>query len=130
MSKFNSIPNRRGVQYRESGKRRHNGRPDVCFYIRYKVDGKLIREKIGQKSEGYSAQVAEEIRAKRIRDYRHGKTVKTAAEIRQERQQRNKTLKDIKGHYFESEKGKMVKGRKTALNRWEKHLVCIEKKRA
>ena len=129
MAKFKSVANRRGVQYRESDKRRHNGRPDVCFYIRYKVDGKLRREKIGWKSEGYSAQVAEEIRAKRIRDARHGKTVKTAAEIRREKKEQNKTLKEIKDHYFDSEKGRALKGRRTDLNRWEKHLACIEKKR-
>lgn len=118
-----------GVYMLKSRRRRYEGRQDVCFYIMYKVDGKLRKEKVGWLSEGYSAKIAAEIRAERLKDARHGQTVKTAAELRREKNQSNKTLKEIKDYYFESERGKALKGRRTDLNRWEKHLVCIENKR-
>ena len=118
-----------GVYMLKSKKRRYEGRPDVCFYIMYKVDGKLRKEKVGWLSEGYSAKVASEIRAERVKNARHGKSVKTAAELRREKKRHDKTLKEIKEHYFASERGRALKGRKTDLNRWEKHLACIEKKK-
>lgn len=53
-----------------------NGRgktiPDVCFYIAFKLDGKLTWEKIGWLSDGYSVKVAADIRAERTRSMRHG----------------------------------------------------------
>jgi len=61
-----------GVQFYESGTRKHNGKPDRCFYISYKHDGRFIREKIGWASEGYSAKLAVQIRAERLRSLRHG----------------------------------------------------------
>ena len=47
----------KGVYERES-EQRHNGKPDVCFDIAYRLDGKLIWEKAGWVSEGYSAKLA------------------------------------------------------------------------
>ncbi len=62
-----------GVQYYESKTRRYNGKPDRCFYIRYKqLSGKMCREKVGWESEGYSAQYAANLRAERLRTIRHG----------------------------------------------------------
>lgn len=61
-----------GVYERKSDTRKHSGKPDVCFDITYKRDGKKIWEKVGWVSEGYSAKVASEIRANRIRTIRHG----------------------------------------------------------
>lgn len=60
-----------GVYVRTSTSRRYQGKPDVCFDIAYKVDGKLIWEKIGWRSEGYTAVLASEIRGDRIRSKRH-----------------------------------------------------------
>lgn len=60
-----------GVYSRKSEKRRHEGRPDVCFDITYKKNGKLIREKVGWLSEGYSAAIASHIRGERLRTIRH-----------------------------------------------------------
>jgi len=48
------------------------GRPDVCFDISYKLDGKKIWEKIGWVSEGYSEKLAADIRSERVRSMRHG----------------------------------------------------------
>ncbi len=62
-----------GVYYRESKNRTINGKPDRCFDICYKdQNGKLIWEKVGWVSEGYSAAVASQIRAERMRAIRHG----------------------------------------------------------
>jgi len=61
-----------GVYERKSETRTFNGRADVCFDIAYKREGKKIWEKIGWVSEGYSAKVASQLRAERIRNIRHG----------------------------------------------------------
>ena len=76
MAKFFSMKKYPGVTYYESSKKRFNGKPDKCYYIRY-VDpsGKRIREKIGWESEGVTAKYAFEIRNERLRDIRLGEEV-------------------------------------------------------
>jgi integrase len=118
-----------GVYGYDSSTRRVNGRPDICYYINFKMDGRKKWEKVGWRGEGYSPQLAAEIRAKRIRDIRHGKTVKTANEIRAEKRLHDRPLAEIKDAYFSSEKGLDLKGRKTDLNRWDKHLASWGQKR-
>ena len=62
-----------GVYFRPSdGHRMHGGKADVCFYIRYKNEGRQYLEKVGWQSEGYSAKLASQIRAERLRAIRHG----------------------------------------------------------
>jgi integrase len=61
-----------GVYYRESSSRKHQGKHDRCFYITFKNNAKQVYEKVGWLSEGYSAQMASNIRAERIRSIRHG----------------------------------------------------------
>ncbi len=62
-----------GVYYRLSqGEKVHKGKPDKCFFIRYKKEGKRIMEKTGWGSEGYSAELAKGIRGERLRSIRHG----------------------------------------------------------
>ena len=111
-----------GVYGYNSTRIKVNGRPDVCYSISYKVGRKKIWEKIGWKSEGYSSVVASELRAIRVRDVRHGNQVKTAAQIRVDKQQQDQTLDFVKNVYFDSEKGQTLKGRKTDLNRYDIHL--------
>ena len=118
-----------GIYGYDSLTRKVNGRPDVCYWITFKFDGRKKWEKVGWKSEGYSPQLASEIRAKRVRDARHGKTVKTAYEIRAEKRLHDQTLAEIKDAYFLSERGLDLKGRKTDLNRWDKHLLPLSQKR-
>jgi len=48
------------------------GQPDICFDISYKKDGKKVWEKVGWKSHGYSAKLAAQVRAERIRASQHG----------------------------------------------------------
>jgi len=103
---------------------RVNGAPDVCLMINYRAtDGKLKWEKVGRRSEGYTPQIAAEIRAERVRKARHGEEVLTAREIQADRRQRDRTLVEVGKEYFGSELGLALRGRATDLNRWEKHLV-------
>lgn len=61
-----------GVYERQSDNKNHNGRADICYHITYKVDGKKIWEKVGWASDGYSAKLANQVRAERLRSIRHG----------------------------------------------------------
>jgi integrase len=68
-----NIPKFQGVYSRDSANRRYLGKPDRCFDICFRdQSGKLIWEKVGWTSEGYSAQMAANIRAERMRAIRHG----------------------------------------------------------
>jgi site-specific recombinase XerD len=62
--------NKMGVFYYESSER-----TDRCYYITYKVGSTKKREKIGWKSEGYTQQIAADIRAERLQQIRHGKEI-------------------------------------------------------
>ena len=125
-----------GVYGYDSTKQKVRGKADVCYYITYKVEEvfidssgtektrrKKIWEKVGWKfKEGYSPELAAELRASRLRTKRHGNQVKTSKEIQKEKQQQNRTIGELKTAYFNSERGLKLKGRKTDLNRYEKHL--------
>jgi len=108
-----------GVYGYDSTSRRFESKPDVCYWFTYKIyeDEKWKKkwEKVGWKSEGYSSQLASEIRTKRVRNARHGKSVKTAKEIRAEKCLHDRPLSEIKDSYFSSEKGPDPKSRKTDL---------------
>lgn len=117
-----------GIYGYDSSQRRVNGKPDFCYYIVIKIDGKNKTEKIGWMSEGYTAQLASEVRSQRIRQARHDGQVKTAREIRAEKRIKNRSLGEIKDHFFASEHGKALKGRYTDLNRWKNHLSHLTEK--
>ena len=61
-----------GVYFRYSRKRRHNGKPDKSFKIRYRVNGRSKNERIGWLSDGISAEFARNIRSERIVSIQHG----------------------------------------------------------
>jgi integrase len=46
--------------------------PDICYDITFKIAGKKTWEKVGWKSEGYSPELARDIRNARIKALRHG----------------------------------------------------------
>lgn len=110
-----------GVYLYESQERKHLGKPDACYVIAYRIDRKLRWEKVGWKSEGYTPQVASEVRANRMKQIRHGEEVKTSKEIQREGRAKNRTIAEIAEAYFHS-KGDTLKGLTTDRNRWEKHL--------
>lgn len=118
-----------GVYGYDSDKRIIHGNPDTCYYIAYRVEERLVWEKIGWRGEGLTPQIASEIRSERVRKARHGETVKTAKEIAREKLLKDRTLDEIKKAYFKSNRGKKLKGRKTDLNRYDLHLKNILGKR-
>lgn len=59
-----------GVYRREA--ERVIGKSDIVYDISYKKDGKKTWEKIGWKSQGYSAEIARQIRNERIISMQHG----------------------------------------------------------
>ena len=127
-SKKYPIKRYQGVFGYDSATKRLNGKPDVCLYITFKLDGKKTTEKVGWLSEGYTPQLAAELRAKRIREGRHQGEVKTSRDIRAEQRKTNRPLKEVKDHYFSSTRGQAIKGRKTDVRRWELYLINIEDK--
>ena len=70
------------VYQRNSTNRRNlrDGKIDICYYIIYRHNGKKVWEKIGWKSEGYSAQMASHVHSERIQAIRHGHLQLQAAE--------------------------------------------------
>lgn len=113
-----------GVYLYESQARKYQGKPDVCYVVAYRIDRKLRWEKVGWKSEGYTPQVAAEVRANRMKQIRHGEEVKTSKEIQSESRARDRTIAEIAEAYFHS-KGDTLKGLTTDRNRWEKHLLPL-----
>ena len=97
------------------------GKPDTTFYITYRIDRKLVWEKIGRRSEGITPHIASEIRSDRTRAARHGDAVKTAKDIAREKRKKDKTLGEIAEHYF-SARGDTLKGKKSDQNRYDLHL--------
>lgn len=62
-----------GVRTRESTEKRHRGRPDVCYIIDYRANGKRIREVAGWASEGMTAALAAQRRGERMEEARLAK---------------------------------------------------------
>ncbi len=67
-----------GVFFRESKKRRHEGKPDRCFYVAYRVEDKQKWERVGWLSEGITPAMAHHIRGERLRALRLGQDLPSA----------------------------------------------------
>ncbi|MGO9530340.1 MAG: tyrosine-type recombinase/integrase [Syntrophobacteraceae bacterium] len=102
-----------GVYYREHSTRKHDGKPDKCFEINFRVGGDLHWEKIGWLSEGYSAQSGSQIRGDRIRTLRHGEELPT--------RKKEPRFEEIWKKYHSWAKTSR-KSFSAELNRYEKHL--------
>jgi integrase len=104
-----------GVFERTSKERTHKGKPDTCFDICFKLNGRLIWEKVGWASEGYSAKLASEVRSERIRNIRHGKELP--------RQKRNVSyFKEVASKYMQWA-AENKKSSRDDINRYENHLA-------
>jgi integrase len=55
-----------------------DGKPDICYDILYRVDGRQKFERVGWKSEGYSILDAVKLRHKRIKERRHPELAQSA----------------------------------------------------
>jgi len=104
-----------GVYERFSEERTHNGKPDICFDICYKLDGKLVWEKAGWVSEGYSAKLASEIRAERLRSIRHGQELP-------KQKKKAPFFKDVAEKYFEWAKVSKPHSASSDINRYNCYL--------
>ncbi len=71
-----------GVRYREHPLRKHNGRYDRYFTIRYKIEGKLKEEGLGWSAEGWNAQKASLLRSELRKNLKTGEGPATLAEKR------------------------------------------------
>ena len=72
-----------GVYANPSKKRKHKSKPDRCYYIAFQdKNKKLIWEKVGWASEGYSADFASKKRSERISEVKHGEVI--PADLRSE----------------------------------------------
>ena len=96
-----------GVRYREHSARRHSGRPDRYFTIRYKHNGRSKEEALGWSSEGWNAQKASITRNGLVKAFKAGEGPTTLSEkrkIREEKRiEKEKKKKDqiTFGHFFE-----------------------------
>jgi integrase len=126
-----------GVYYRESEDRKWKGAPDVCYYITFKRreagEGgeevvKKKWEKVGWKSEGYSPQLASDLRADRLRAGRHDGEIQTAKEIKVEKAKSNRILDELADIYFEN-RGGSAQAAKFDRYRYDKHVSPVLGKR-
>lgn len=104
-----------GVRFREHTKRKHNGRPDRYFTIRYRANGEAKEERLGWASEGWTAQQASIQLAQLKKAHVTGEGATTlqekrtlAAEIkkadtkkRADEEREKITLKDVAAKYVE-----------------------------
>ena len=110
-----------GVYFYESTTKKHDGKPDLCYVVSFKVASRKIWEKVGWKSGGITPQVAQQYRIKRLQEIQLGIPVVTAAQRKVEIQKRNRTIGEIADIYFDS-KGNSLKGLRTDKNRYKKHV--------
>jgi integrase len=104
--------------------------PDVCYYINFKikVDGpdgekkqKLMWEKVGWASEGYSPQLASVVRSERLRTLRHGEELPS-------QKKKAPLFKEIMKKYLEWCDTNKRNGRTTDAYLY-KHLTKFDNKR-
>jgi len=105
----------KGVYEVVSETKKHNRKPDACFYIAYRLEGKLPWEKIGCLSEEYSIKLAADIRSERMRSMRHGEELP---------QQKKKapTFKDLADKYLTWSKENKNREGIEDKSRYEHHL--------
>jgi integrase len=98
----------RGVRFKENSKKRHQGKPDRYFLIRYGREGKTIQESVGWLSEGITPQYASNVRSEIVNNIRLGtgfqsldekrkleKSRRDDAEERKEDERRRNTSFDV-----------------------------------
>lgn len=105
----------KGVYEVISESKTHKRKPDVCYYIAYKLDGKLTWEKIGWLSEGYSVKLAADIRAERMRSMRHGEELP-------KQKAKAPTFKDLADKYLKWSKANKNREGIEDKSRYEHHL--------
>lgn len=105
----------KGVYEVVSETKTHNRKPDACYYIAYRLEGKLTWEKIGWLSEGYSVKLAADIRAERMRSMRHGEELP-------KQKVKAPTFKDLAEKYLKWSKANKNREGIEDKSRYEHHL--------
>lgn len=100
---------------------RIKGVPDTCFDISYKKDGKKVWEKVGWLSQGYSADLARQIRNNRIYDIQHGNELPKEKKVAP-------TFGQLMKKYLEWADSNKANGRTTDSYLY-KHLMHLDEKR-
>ena len=112
-----------GVYERKSESKTHNGKPDVCFDIAYKFEGKKIWEKVGWSSEGYTANLASQVRAERVRNIRHGEELP-------KQKKKAPYFKDAAGKYLAWARDNKTRNGRDEESRYRNYLSpCFDEKR-
>lgn len=90
-----------GVRFRESGSRRHRGRPEKYYSIRYKREGKTVEESVGWESSGITSQYCSNLRGKIVQNIKTGQGFvsiqekrESGARKKQAEENRNISLQD------------------------------------
>ncbi|WP_043646209.1 tyrosine-type recombinase/integrase [Fundidesulfovibrio putealis] len=73
-----------GVRFREHGSRRHSGKPDRYFSIRYYINYKDCEEGLGWASEGWNAEKAHGVLARIKKNIKTGSGPQSLADLRAE----------------------------------------------
>jgi integrase len=105
------------------GQKFHKGKPDECFYIAYKLEGKLTWEKVGWKSDGYTPKLAADIKAERLRSKRHGEDLP-------KKKKKAPLFKDLAAKYLEWAKTNKSRAGRDDDSNYKNHLASrFENKR-
>jgi integrase len=117
-------PNRQPTEYPGvyqviSSSRMNKKKPDVCYYITYKHEGKKVYEKIGWASDGYSASMANNERGTRLKT-NAGPPKKAAPPL----------FRDVAKRYIAWAAENKTRGGVDDRNRYKNHLAPVfDKKR-
>ena len=110
-----------GVYRREATGRLFKSKPDVCFDIAYRDNReekpKLIWEKVGWLSEGYSAKLADNVRDERLRAIRHGQDLP-------QKKKQTPLFKTVWEKYIEWAESNKARGARDDISLFKN---CIEK---
>jgi integrase len=109
------VTKHQGVYRREIQGKLFKGKPDICFDITYKADGKKVWEKVGLFSEGYSERLAADIRAERMRSIRHGDELP-------KQKKKASFFRDAWGRYSKWAETNKARGGKEDVSRYTCHL--------
>jgi len=85
-----------GVRYRESKTRKHKGKPEKYYSIRYKLAGKSVEEGAGWESSGITPQYCSNLRGELVQNAKIGKGAHSLREKRDKEESRKKAEKSRK----------------------------------
>jgi integrase len=82
-----------GVRCRESENRRHRGRPEKYYSIRYKLAGKAVEEGVGWESAGITPQYCSNLRGELVQNAKTGQGTHSLREKRDKEEARKRAEK-------------------------------------